>query len=118
MTRISAVSARARLPPVCLRSHTCSQGFLVTSRPDPLYTQHVMGASQSTDAAPDTALHILRVAPNSPASLANLEPFFDYIVGVDGLPAEVAQGVKGDPDALAGLVRSVTAWLLKHVDLT
>jgi len=77
-----------------------------------------MGASQSTDAAPDTALHILRVAPNSPASLANLEPFFDYIVGVDGLPAEVAQGVKGDPDALAGLVRSATAWLDKHDDLT
>ncbi|KAH7096347.1 GRASP55/65 PDZ-like domain-containing protein [Auriculariales sp. MPI-PUGE-AT-0066] len=63
-----------------------------------------MGASQSSDAAPHTALHVLRVAPNSPASLANVEPFFDYIVGVDGRP-DVAQKLQGDPDALAGLVR-------------
>jgi len=50
--------------------------------------------------------------------MANLELSFGYIVGVDGLLAEVAQGVSGGPGALAGLVRSVPAWLDGRHELT
>jgi predicted metalloprotease with PDZ domain len=30
------------------------------------------------------AFHVLRVAENSPAAQAGLDPFFDFIVGVNG----------------------------------
>lgn len=45
-----------------------------------------MGAGQSTQtgaAPPSRALHVLRVTPLSPASLTNIEPFFDFVVGFD-----------------------------------
>lgn len=45
-----------------------------------------MGAGQSVPEggkAPTRGLHILRVTPGSPASQADLEPFFDFIVGYE-----------------------------------
>jgi hypothetical protein len=43
-----------------------------------------MGQSSSSlpSSLPDIALHVLRVADSSPAS-DHLEPFFDYLVGVE-----------------------------------
>jgi hypothetical protein len=47
-----------------------------------------MGAGQSTAAPgshpPTRALHVLRVTPSSPASLTDIEPFFDFLVGFEG----------------------------------
>ncbi|KAI0050367.1 hypothetical protein FA95DRAFT_1487387 [Auriscalpium vulgare] len=50
-----------------------------------------MGAGQSTASnsphgthPPARALHILRVTPASPASFTNIEPFFDFVVGLSG----------------------------------
>lgn len=46
-----------------------------------------MGAGQSTasDAhPPGRALHVLRVTPSSPASQADIEAFFDFVVGFEG----------------------------------
>ena len=45
-----------------------------------------MGAGQSIPdegKAPKRGLHVLRVAPGSPASQTDLEPFFDFIVGYE-----------------------------------
>jgi hypothetical protein len=52
-----------------------------------LYQKLKMGAGQSTGSHPQTpprALHVLRVTPSSPASQANVEPFFDFVVGLEG----------------------------------
>jgi hypothetical protein len=45
-----------------------------------------MGAGQSSSQAhpPSRGLHVLRVTPSSPASLSNIEPFFDFVVGFEG----------------------------------
>ncbi|KAI0304349.1 GRASP55/65 PDZ-like domain-containing protein [Multifurca ochricompacta] len=46
-----------------------------------------MGASQSTGSHPQPptrALHVLRVTSSSPASQTNIEPFFDFVVGLEG----------------------------------
>jgi hypothetical protein len=45
-----------------------------------------MGASQSSSQShpPSRALHVLRVAPASPASKTDIEPFFDFLVGFEG----------------------------------
>ncbi|KAF9483431.1 hypothetical protein BDN70DRAFT_318692 [Pholiota conissans] len=45
-----------------------------------------MGAGQSTSQAetPHQGLHVLRVTPSSPAFHANIEPFFDFVVGFEG----------------------------------
>ena len=45
-----------------------------------------MGAAQSSSQAhpPLRGLHVLRVTPSSPASLSNIEPFFDFVVGFEG----------------------------------
>ena len=46
-----------------------------------------MGAGQSTandSHPPGRALHVLRVTPSSPASQANIEAFFDFVVGFEG----------------------------------
>ena len=45
-----------------------------------------MGAGQSSSQAhpPPRGLHVLRVTPSSPASLSNIEPFFDFVVGFEG----------------------------------
>ena len=45
-----------------------------------------MGAGQSTNSnhPPKHALHILRVTPSSPASLTDIEPYFDFVIGFDG----------------------------------
>lgn len=48
-----------------------------------------MGVSSSSihddeTSPPPKALHVLRVTNDSPASLTDLEPFFDFIVGIDG----------------------------------
>jgi hypothetical protein len=40
------------------------------------------GSSSLPTSLPQYALHCLRVAPSSPAH-GHLEPFFDYLVGVD-----------------------------------
>ena len=46
-----------------------------------------MGAGQSSAFQahpPSRGLHVLRVTPSSPASLSNIEPFFDFVVGFEG----------------------------------
>ena len=45
-----------------------------------------MGAGQSSSQnhPPSRGLHVLRVTPSSPASLCNIEPFFDFVVGFEG----------------------------------
>jgi len=45
-----------------------------------------MGAGQSIaqDDVPSKGLHVLRVTPSSPAAAANIEPFFDFVVGFEG----------------------------------
>ena len=46
-----------------------------------------MGAGQSVSEGkgPKKGLHVLRVAPGSPASQSDLEPFFDFIVGYEDI---------------------------------
>jgi len=44
------------------------------------------GQSQQSDRKPSRGLHILRVTPSSPASQTDLEPFFDFVVGLEGNP--------------------------------
>lgn len=46
---------------------------------------HPAGAdgSASTSTA-NAAFHVLRVAENSPAAEAGIEPFFDFVVGAGG----------------------------------
>ena len=50
-----------------------------------------MGASQSVSdgKAPHRGLHVLRVTPTSPASLTDIEPFFDFIVGYEDVSTSV-----------------------------
>ncbi|KZT53827.1 hypothetical protein CALCODRAFT_486066 [Calocera cornea HHB12733] len=60
-----------------------------------------MGAGQSSSSHLPTALHVLRVSPGSPAALAHIEPFFDYIVGLVGAGAN-DQGL--EPDNLGRVV--------------
>ena len=43
------------------------------------------GSSSLPSSLPNYALHCLRVAPSSPAS-GHVEPFFDYLVGVETDP--------------------------------
>ncbi|CAG8623401.1 5253_t:CDS:2 [Acaulospora colombiana] len=50
---------------------------------------NTMGASSSTldprgPSPPSKALHVLRVSPGSPAAQTDIEPFFDFVVGIDG----------------------------------
>jgi hypothetical protein len=47
-----------------------------------------MGNSTSTldtdgPSPPSKALHILRVSPGSPAAQTDIDPFFDFVVGID-----------------------------------
>ncbi|CAG8521673.1 13542_t:CDS:2 [Racocetra persica] len=50
-----------------------------------------MGGSQSS--AKGYGYHILRVKENSPAHTAGIEPFFDYIVGINGIPLDTETSV-------------------------
>jgi len=54
-----------------------------------------MGAGQSHDTShsqpPTTALHVLRVSPSSPAARTDIEPFFDFIIGIEGAAADDLQ---------------------------
>ncbi|KAJ7600964.1 GRASP55/65 PDZ-like domain-containing protein [Mycena floridula] len=44
-----------------------------------------MGAGQSSqNHPPSRALHVLRVTPLSPASHTTIEPYFDFVVGIEG----------------------------------
>lgn len=48
-----------------------------------------MGVSSSSldsdgPSPPSKALHVLRVAPGSPAADTDIQPFFDFVVGIDG----------------------------------
>jgi hypothetical protein len=57
------------------------------------------GESRSSNASGPRArtLHVLRVTPGSPASETDIEPFFDFIVGVDGdseLSEKVGRGLR------------------------
>lgn len=49
-------------------------------------------------APPASGYHVVRVAANSPAHLAGIEPFFDFCVGIDGHPLNVGGGGKGNGD--------------------
>lgn len=58
-----------------------------------------MGQTSSTSSAqpfPKVALHCLRVADHSPAAYAGIQPFFDYLVGVDLLHRR--QSVSGEDE--------------------
>ncbi|KAL7416679.1 GRASP55/65 PDZ-like domain-containing protein [Mrakia frigida] len=57
-------------------------------------------SSNSGLAATDKALHVLRVAEGSPAAEAGIEPFFDFIVGIEGAETELS------PESLASTVDS------------
>lgn len=58
-----------------------------------------MGAAESrqltnNDSAPRSGYHVVRVAANSPAHLAGIEPFFDFCVGLDGVALTTGEGDK------------------------
>jgi hypothetical protein len=58
-----------------------------------------MGQSSSLPSSlPDLALHVLRVADHSPAS-GHLEPFFDYLVGVE-VPTSTPGSASAAPASL------------------
>ncbi|CAG8718563.1 2795_t:CDS:2, partial [Cetraspora pellucida] len=50
-----------------------------------------MGGSQSS--VKGYGYHVLRVKENSPAHTAGIEPFFDYIVGINGIPLDTETSV-------------------------
>jgi len=71
-----------------------------------------MGATQSASTRPShdfstppkRGLHVLRIAPNSPSAHSDLEPFFDFVVGVDD-SADTGVVVGEDQiDSLASIV--------------
>lgn len=79
-----------------------------------------MGAAESrsltsTSADPSlrgrTGFHVLRVADNSPAAAAGIEPFFDYVVGVDGQP--LSAGMAG-PNASPHLIEEMLAKVVEE----
>ncbi|PPR05363.1 hypothetical protein CVT24_007977 [Panaeolus cyanescens] len=65
-----------------------------------------MGAGQSTAQSqlPAQGLHVLRVTPSSPAAHANIEPFFDFVVGYEGDSLSNENGI--DVSALEKIVES------------
>jgi len=65
-----------------------------------------MGAGQSTSQSetPLQGLHVLRVTPSSPAFHANIEPFFDFVVGFEGDTISSDDGI--DVSALEKIVES------------
>lgn len=75
-----------------------------------------MGASESRqlsdDSAPKSGYHVVRVAANSPAHLAGIEPFFDFCVGLDGVALNVSGSGSGDDAAAGGggAVAGMGAW--------
>lgn len=58
-----------------------------------------------------TGFHVLRVADNSPAAAAGIEPFFDYVVGVDGQP--LSAGMAG-PNASPVLIEEMLAKVVEE----
>ncbi|CAO1627311.1 unnamed protein product [Sympodiomycopsis kandeliae] len=67
-----------------------------------------MGASESrqltdNDAAPKQGYHVVRVAANSPAHLAGIEPFFDFCVGLDGVALTFNENFEAKEDGGAGM---------------
>jgi hypothetical protein len=87
-----------------------------------------MGAGQSTntsafgvsDIAPKRALHILRVAPGSPAAATDLTPFFDFIAGYEGggsAQAEIgAAELERIVEAHEGRVLNLLVWNSQNQD--
>ncbi|PJF18150.1 hypothetical protein PSACC_02038, partial [Paramicrosporidium saccamoebae] len=59
-----------------------------------------MGAEQSNLASEETrhAFHVLRVDENSPAAVAKLVPYFDYIVAIQETPNVVSEMAKNHMD--------------------
>lgn len=57
-----------------------------------------MGAGQSTEEK--TAFHVLKVVDNSPASAAQLDPYFDYIVAVNDTPV-----IQETPNIVAAIAK-------------
>lgn len=53
------------------------------------------GSSSLPSSLPSYALHCLRVAPSSPAH-GHVEPFFDYLVGVETDPPTLVTEGEGD----------------------
>ncbi|PWN28207.1 hypothetical protein BDZ90DRAFT_231960 [Jaminaea rosea] len=52
--------------------------------------------SAGRNQAPSSGYHVVRVAANSPAHLAGIEPFFDFCVGIDGQPLITTGGNGSD----------------------
>jgi hypothetical protein len=66
-----------------------------SSRDSDLTTTTIMGqgsSSNNTIPFPRTALHCLRVQEDSPAFDAGIQPFFDYLVGVELLRSTAGPG--------------------------
>ena len=80
-----------------------------------------MGAGQSTSQAhpPEQALHVLRVTPHSPASLTDIEPYFDFVVGfegdtLDGHTSIDAAKLEAIVEAHEGRVLNLLVWSSKR----
>ena len=72
-------------PPLSHRL-SCYLNNETTISPGLFESKSSMGAGQSTSHShlPARALHVLRVTPSSPAFQANIEAFFDFVVGFEG----------------------------------
>ncbi|SNX82458.1 related to GRH1 - acetylated protein, involved in ER to Golgi transport [Melanopsichium pennsylvanicum] len=72
-----------------------------------------MGASESrlrvddSNEAPRQGYHVVRVAANSPAHLAGIEPFFDFCVGIDGVALDPSKDVDGGDTTGLGAWKSL-----------
>ena len=59
-------------------------GGLLTPQDAQYYDQQYATAGAAAAFQQQQAFHVLRVADNSPASQAGVDPFFDFVVGVNG----------------------------------
>ncbi|KAJ7069905.1 GRASP55/65 PDZ-like domain-containing protein [Mycena amicta] len=84
-----------------------------------------MGAGQSTSAdssaaPPSTALHVLRVTPDSPASKTSIEPLFDFVVGFedDSLASTIdVAALERIVDAHEGRTLNLLVWNAKNREI-
>jgi hypothetical protein len=76
----------------------------------------LMGAGQSTEssgasALPKRGLHVLRVTPGSPAADTNIEPFFDFVVGIEGTEQSIdASQLEQIVESHEGRVLNIQVW--------
>ncbi|CAG8464384.1 9189_t:CDS:10 [Ambispora leptoticha] len=76
-----------------------------TREQDRVEREFNMGGAQSADKG--HGYHVLRVQENSPAHLAGIEPFFDYIVGINGIPLDTPESRVLQDQLLANMDKEV-----------